>query len=352
MKKNILFLLLLLVPFFLLAQIEMLHFDSEVYDFREIKEEGGKVSCVFRFTNKGKSPVIIYSVKTSCGCTTPEWTRNPILSGKEGHIKVIYDPANRPGIFSKTITVRTSLGTKRLFIKGTVIPVTESLARLYPRRMQQLRLVTSYLMFGVIGNKQQATIAVVNDSQGSIKVSFPKVPTYMTVEIDKKELAPKEKGSITISYDANKVPSLGFNKNIVPVLVNGVKTATNNLVITATVVEDFSNMSKQRLQNAPIFEVDNPEYQFVNVASGVSVQAHFKIKNTGKTPLVLRKIETSSKSVTVKIKKRVIPPNMQVQLDAIFDTTGKKGYQNQTITLITNVPNSPVANLRIMGIVK
>ncbi len=196
MKKNIVFLLFILLPLSLFAQKGALHFDSEVCNFGTIKEGEGRVSCVFKFTNTGKIPIIIHSVKTSCGCTIPEWTKKPILPGKEGRIKVIYDPANRPGVFSKTITVSTSLGVKQLSIKGIVTPITESLSRLYPRRMQQLRLVTSSLMFKVLGNRQQGTIAVVNDSWEKIKVSFEEVPAYMTVEIDKKELAPEEKGII------------------------------------------------------------------------------------------------------------------------------------------------------------
>ncbi len=352
MKKNIIFLLFFLFPLSLLAQVDVLHFDDEVYDFGTIEEDGGRVSCIFKITNKGKLPIIIHSVNAPCGCTMPEWTKNPILSEKEGRIKITYDPSNRPGIFSKKITVKTSSGIKQLLVKGMVTLGKESLTSSYPRKMGQLRLVTSYALFDAIGNKQQRTIAVVNDSEESISISFAEVPSYITVDIDKKKLAPKEEGVITIVYDADKADSFGFNKNIVPVLINGTRKVANSLLITATVIDDFSNMNEEALQNAPVLEVDKFESQFAKVVRGDKVKTQFKIKNIGKTPLILRKIDTSSEALDVKIHTKVIMPGTQAFLEVTFDTTAKSGYQNQTITLITNVPDSPIVNFRLIGVVE
>ena len=58
----------------------------------------------FQFTNPGKTPLVIFDVKTSCGCTVPEWSKKPAKPGMGGEIKVKYD-AVFPGVFHKTITV-------------------------------------------------------------------------------------------------------------------------------------------------------------------------------------------------------------------------------------------------------
>ncbi len=58
----------------------------------------------FQFTNPGKTPLVIYDVKTSCGCTVPEWTKKPIKPEKTGEIKIKYDAAF-PGVFHKEISV-------------------------------------------------------------------------------------------------------------------------------------------------------------------------------------------------------------------------------------------------------
>ncbi len=76
-----------------------------VYDFGEIKEADGKVSHTFLIKNEGDAPLVITRVIASCGCTTPEWTREPIAPGKTGELTVTFDPAGRPGQFTKTVAV-------------------------------------------------------------------------------------------------------------------------------------------------------------------------------------------------------------------------------------------------------
>ena len=63
-----------------------------------------EAACTFEFSNTGKSALIIFDVKTSCGCTVPEWTRKPILPGETGWLKIKYDAAS-PGLFHKTVEV-------------------------------------------------------------------------------------------------------------------------------------------------------------------------------------------------------------------------------------------------------
>ncbi|GHU91367.1 hypothetical protein FACS1894155_10970 [Bacteroidia bacterium] len=82
--------------------------NETTHDFKTIKEKDGKVTAVFTLTNNTDKPVVITNVKPSCGCTTPEWTKEPIAPGKQGHVKATFDPAGRPGPFDKTITVETS----------------------------------------------------------------------------------------------------------------------------------------------------------------------------------------------------------------------------------------------------
>lgn len=78
--------------------------------FAIMKHDFGKIpfkkeaACTFEFSNTGKSALVIYDVKTSCGCTVPEWTRKPILPGEKGWLKIKYDAAF-PGVFLKTAEV-------------------------------------------------------------------------------------------------------------------------------------------------------------------------------------------------------------------------------------------------------
>lgn len=85
--------------------------------------QGSDGNCEFTFTNKGNSPLVLSNVKASCGCTVPEWPKEPISPGKTSSIKVKYN-TNNQGNFNKSITVNSNAinNTVILQIKGNVTP--------------------------------------------------------------------------------------------------------------------------------------------------------------------------------------------------------------------------------------
>jgi hypothetical protein len=99
-------------------------FDQTEHDFGTIKE-GTMANYEFTFTNTGKTPLILSNVQPSCGCTTPEWSKEPIMPGVKGTIKASFNSYARPGTFQKYITVKSnaSNGEVMLTIKGTVEPI-------------------------------------------------------------------------------------------------------------------------------------------------------------------------------------------------------------------------------------
>ena len=96
--------------------------ENTSYDFGTIKEADGKVSHTFEISNTGDMPLVITRIIASCGCTTPEWTKEPIAPGKKAEIKVTFDPSGRPGTFSKTISIYSNgkTGSYVLNIRGKV----------------------------------------------------------------------------------------------------------------------------------------------------------------------------------------------------------------------------------------
>lgn len=96
--------------------------EQATHDFGEIKEADGKIAHTFTISNTGDAPLVITRVIASCGCTTPEWTKEPIAAGKTGSITITFDPANRPGPFAKTISVYSNgkTGSFILTIRGEV----------------------------------------------------------------------------------------------------------------------------------------------------------------------------------------------------------------------------------------
>lgn len=126
MKKYSLFLVCLVFSVVAMAQKPVATFSEKVFDFGKINEKDGSVTHVFEFTNKGNSPLVVSRVQTSCGCTTPSWTKEPVEPGKKGSITVTFDVRNKT-LFEKQIMVYTNDTAEpiMLVIKGEVIPVSK-----------------------------------------------------------------------------------------------------------------------------------------------------------------------------------------------------------------------------------
>jgi Protein of unknown function (DUF1573) len=123
MKKIITILCIGLISFSINAQEKTakIKFKTDTVDYGTI-EKGSNGVRVFEFTNTGDAPLILSKVTSSCGCTVPKWSNEPILPGKSGEIQVKYD-TNRVNPIRKTITVISNADTPTvaLKIKGEVI---------------------------------------------------------------------------------------------------------------------------------------------------------------------------------------------------------------------------------------
>lgn len=117
--------LLFAVAFNLKAQSQdttlVIKFEKTVHDYGTI-QQGSDGSFEFKFTNEGKTPLILNNVRSSCGCTVPSWTREPLPPGGSGSIKVVYNTASI-GAFSKSVTVSSNAKNSDvvLMIKGNVV---------------------------------------------------------------------------------------------------------------------------------------------------------------------------------------------------------------------------------------
>ena len=98
----------------------IIEFENKIYKFGEIKYNE-EYEHKFRFKNKGKSPLIIINVKVSCGCTIPEYSKEPVEPNEEGFIKIIFKP-NSKGVQSKMVYVSSNSknGEDRLNIRAKV----------------------------------------------------------------------------------------------------------------------------------------------------------------------------------------------------------------------------------------
>ncbi|TDQ07010.1 DUF1573 domain-containing protein [Pedobacter metabolipauper] len=82
-------------------------FEKTSYDFGKIAR-GEKVYYSYKFTNTGKSPLIITNAEATCGCTIPEIPKEPIKPGAQGEIKVVFDSTSKMGLQDKVVTITSN----------------------------------------------------------------------------------------------------------------------------------------------------------------------------------------------------------------------------------------------------
>ena len=100
----------------------IIEFDKTEYDFGELIE-GEIAEGTFKIKNKGKVDLIITNAKATCGCTVPEWPKEPIAPGDSADLKFTFNSSGRVGKQSKSITLQTNTEklTETIRIKGTVV---------------------------------------------------------------------------------------------------------------------------------------------------------------------------------------------------------------------------------------
>lgn len=346
---------LILSTFALVAEAQpKLNFKATEHDFGTIKEDGGVATCVFSFTNNGDAPLLLNNVQASCGCTVPQWSKDPVLPGKEGQIKISYDPRNRPGSFKKSISVYSNSNPSVvvLYIMGTVAPREKTIEEIYPRVMSSLRWKNNYLNLGSVKNTEvkSGSLEFINTSDKDVAVAIKRTPSHIKANFSSATIPAGQKGSLDIEYDARDRKAYGYLNERIELTIDGEGNYTNTVNVTVTIEEDFSQMSAAELANAPVAEFSEKQFDFGTVNTGEKVSHNFKLTNTGKTELKIRNVKTSCGCTAVKYDQS-IAPGASTDLQVNFDSRGKRGRQNKTITVVCNDPKNPTVILRIVGMV-
>ena len=234
----------------------VLTFEKELHDFGSIPE-GTMATHEFRFKNTGNQPIIIANVQASCGCTTPDWTKTPILPGKSGIVKAVYSSAGRPGIFNKTVTVASNAATPStvLTIKGNVLNKEQMRSKLTPAQLAQsprLQLDRTSHDFGKMeaGQTLTARFKVTNTGKQDLVLSAITSQCYCVgYKNVPSPIKPGETAVVELVYNQRK---LGPQTEPVVITSNDL-TGDAKLTLEANVVKDLNagSMVKESATSVP-----------------------------------------------------------------------------------------------------
>ena len=347
MKRLFLFSSLLLLGLTASSQVMQtkMKMSETEHNFGVFKEEAGRQTFDFVLTNTGDQPLIIQRVTASCGCTTPEWTKQPIPPGGKGKVTAIYDPANRPGVFNKTLTVYSNAvpQTTVLTIKGEVTPREKTVEELFTFPVGNVRFESNHLAFTNVKKteKKSKSMPLINTSKTPVKVEFDGLPPHLTLKSTPETIQPGQKGSVEGSYDGTKNQGWGNVNDMVKVKINGVVQENVYLYVSANLVEDFSKLTSQELINAPVFKLASTTYDIGKMKPATTKEIEFKFTNEGKSDLIIRNIKATCGCTAIQqgtTQGTGIKPGESSSIKATFNSGGYKGKVTKTIYVYTNDP--------------
>lgn len=364
MKKILVNLALILCAATMMAQQPVITFEKTEHDFGKINEADGRVTTVFAFKNEGTMPLVLSNVRASCGCTTPKWTREPVEPGQNGEITVTYNPNGRPGRFQKTITITSnaSEATKKLFIKGEVIPKPAKPVNNYPVKMGELSLKSKNMQFGTVkfGEAVTREIEYANktDHELTVDLALPNKDLYIDGQVSLKTIKPNETGKIIVVLSTAQYPIYGPVNSAVYVVVNGKSIIEQEyrIDLIGEVIEDFGKLTVEERQNAPISMLSE-KADFGTIVSGKSAKKSLHIQNMGANPLIIRRVYSASNDVKVTAPKAAVKSGkkgeIKVEIKAVKDGKAlEAGEYKRDIQVITNDPKAPRRTVTINFVVK
>ncbi|RSK44952.1 DUF1573 domain-containing protein [Hymenobacter rigui] len=233
----------------------VLTFEKELHDFGSVPE-GTMATHEFRFKNTGNQPVIIANVQASCGCTTPDWTKTPVLPGKTGIVKAVYSSAGRPGIFNKTVTVTSNATTPStvLTIKGNVLNKEQMKSSLTPAQLAQsprLTLDRTVHNFGKMEAGQTASTKFTVKNTGKQDLVLGAITSQCYCVGYKNVPSPIKPGQSAVVELVYSQRKLG-NQNEPVVITSNDITGDAKLTLKALIVQDLNANSMVKESGASV----------------------------------------------------------------------------------------------------
>jgi len=336
-----------------------LQFREESFDFGSVKEEGGPVMHEFLFTNNSGRHIKILTVQASCGCTTPNWTKDPIGPGKTGFIQASYNPKGRPGYFNKSLTVTTDFDPNPLIlqIKGQVAVAGEPTGNDdFQSANGNWRLKSGSFNMGKVYLKDEFTVRdfqVLNSGTKAIIYSGKFVgPAYIKVDVQPKTLGPGEKGHIKLSYNGKMKGRYGFQSDNIEIITDDEQNPSKSFSIYATLEDNFKDLKPEEIAKAPQLKLQVESLDFGKIRPNATTVREIQFLNTGKRELVIKSVQGNCTCITASATKTSLNPGESSSIKIEFNPMDRKGTQQKAVTVYSNDPQNPVQRITFTAYVE
>ncbi|MBL7858418.1 MAG: DUF1573 domain-containing protein [Cyclobacteriaceae bacterium] len=360
MKKQFLGCLLLMMAFssVLAQQSKLLAFREEIFDFGRVDESGGSVLHEFVFTNNSGRHVKVLTVQASCGCTTPDWTREPIAPGKTGFIQASYNPQGRPGYFNKSLTVTTDLDANPIVlqIKGQVDIAGPAAEKEFQLVNGNWKMKTTSFNMGKVFVRDEFMVKefqVLNGGSKAISFTGQVVsPKYIRVDVVPAILAPGTKGIVKVSYNGKLKNQYGFQSDNVEITTDDELNPIKSITVYATLEDYFPELTPDEVAKAAHLRLTSYNLDFGRVKqSNVSVR-EVQFTNTGKKELTIKALQPNCTCLSASASKLTVKPGESSSIKVTLNPQDRRGTQTKALTIYSNDPQNPVQRVTLTAYIE
>ena len=333
-----------------------LHIANAEHNFGTIAEEGGSVEHTFVARNTSSQPLVLVSTRVSCGCTTTEFSRKPIMPDSTISIKVIFSPMNYPGTFARKVVLVTSEGAaeQQLLVRGYVTPRKKSVEERYPLVLGGgVRIATNAHDFVYVehGKSVQSSFQIVNTSPRSVSLAIEGGGEHIRFDVPSK-VAPSAEVEVKFGYSLPRDCGIyGTIADKAYLIIDGKRSAYPLMVRGVAI--DSRDEYADNVEPSIVISKKFIKFGTINSTSATKSQTLY-ITNEGEEPLIIRALESERGLFTVKIdgsmtirkgEKRVLTIN-------IDPSKLPFGTMVDRLLVVSNAPQQPVCKVRISAIVE
>ena len=344
-RKTVIFSLLTLAV--LPAMGQRIVADREVIDCGKVMFEH-PVTVSYELKNKGGSQLIISDVKTSCGCTTVSFPRDPIPADGAFTVSATYD-ARQLGHFNKQIGIYSNASDRPvvLGLKGVVVEKIVDFSGEYPYRIADVLVDINNIEFDDVGSGDMPVqkIHIKNNSTKTVSPVLMHLPDYLKGYVSPTRIAPGHEGEATVTLLSKKLRNFGLTQTSIYLgMFPGDKVSPEKVIeVSAVLLPGFSTLTDFQRANAPVLELSAHQID-IDFQGKQKQQETILVRNVGKSTLEIQSVQVFTSGIELTMPKRQLVPGEEVKMRITAKAKDLRNVRSQPrILMITNDPDNAKA---------
>ncbi|MDB5272775.1 MAG: hypothetical protein JWO58_1142 [Chitinophagaceae bacterium] len=325
---------------------QVLKFEQQEIDLGYIPEDTGNVVIDFKLSNASTASAIISDIDTHGGCSIVIYPKDTLAAGAKGKITVRINPKNRPGPFVRKITLHSfpDSASYDLYIKSYVEPSMKVWNQNTNETTYGSVVVSSdYIRVGNVSEQTKIEKSLKFKNTGKETIRFVaskfKKPAYVTLKGLPEKMLSGEEATVIFTIDFSIANKLGTYTDMVELYAEPGSQKEIFIYLIGKIMP-----VPVASPNKPMVQMPMKEFDLHDISADKPAQGSFVMKNTGASPLIIRKVETNCSCLTLDAATP-LPAGESKTLYFALDPRGLSGLEEKKIMLYTNAPDQPIITL-------